>query len=208
MSMKKGMLSIIIPAYNPDEQRLRGILDTLAQQSAGYDVEIIVVDDGSDRRLNYVKEYPNVVLKRFNKNRGVSAARNAGLALVNGEYIGWIDSDDEIIGDYIGIVFGNMREGYDWVSYDWTCDGHKGWAFQNVGELWINCAVWGYSFRADIIGDERFDEAMPTGSDLCWLKKVLKPEHRHMHDGRIYYNYRWAGNDDSLCHRRMRGEIK
>ena len=205
--MTKDMLTIIIPAYNPDEQRLRGIMDTLSAQAKGYSVEIIIVDDGSDKRLTWVKDYANVILKRFNKNKGVAAARNAGLALAHGEYIGWIDSDDEITGEYIPTVFENMRKGFDWVSYDWTCDGHKEWAAQNTGELWINCAVWAYSFRADVIGKERFDEGKKTGSDIEWLRKVLKPEHNHKHDSRIYYNYRWMGNDNSLGHRKMRGEF-
>ena len=205
--MTKDMLSIIIPAYNPDEQRLRGILDALTKQTGDFKVEIIVVDDGSDKRLSYVKDYPNVVLKRFNKNKGCAAARNTGLALAKGEYIGWLDADDEITLEYIPIVFENMREGYDWVSYDWTCDGHKEGAVQNKGALMVNCAVWAYSFRADMIGDERFDETMKVGSDVDWLKRVLKHEHKHKHDHRIYYNYRWAGNDNSLCHRKLRGEF-
>ena len=205
--MTKDMLSIIIPAYNPDEKRLRGILEALKAQTGDYNVEIIVVDDGSDKRLNYVKEYPNVVLKRFTKNKGCSSARNAGIALAKGEYIGWLDADDEITGDYIGIVFENMRDGYDWVSYDWTCDGRKEGAVQNKGTLMINCAVWAYSFRADMFGTERFNEDMKVGSDVDWLKRVLKPEQKHKHDHRIYYNYRWNGNEKSLCHRKLRGEF-
>ena len=71
----------------------------------------------------------------------------------------------------------------------------------------INCAVWAYSFRADFIGDLRFDESMKSGSDVDWLHKLLTENSKHKHDHTVYYNYRWAGNDESICHRKLRGAL-
>ena len=205
--MKKGWLSVIIPAYNPPMEYLRKIMDALQMQMAEYpNVEIVVVDDGSAEDLAWARDYPNVKYRR-KRNAGAGAARNTGLGMAKGEYITFIDADDEIHDNYLAVIFGNMRQGYDWVSYDWTCDNHKEWALQTKEPLMINCAVWAYSFRADFIGDTRFVESMKTGSDVDWLHRLLTEESKHKHDHAIFYNYRWMGNEDSLCHRKLRGEL-
>lgn len=204
--MKKDCLSIIIPAYNTGKW-VRGQLDQLKAQMSEYpNVEIIVVDDGSSEDMSWVKDYPNAILKR-KRNGGAASARNAGLDLAHGEYITFLDSDDEIYDNYLSIIFENMRAGWDWVSYDWHCDGHKEWAEQTNDPLMINCAVWAYSFRAEIIGDNRFIEKMVLAEDQEWLHRVLKPDCKHFHDHRIFYNYRWIGNDNSVVHRYLRGEL-
>lgn len=203
--MKKDWLSIIIPAYNP-EIWLRRILDSLTEQMKDYpNTEIIVVDDGSTNDVEWLKKYPGIKYRR-KRNGGDAAARETGLSMAKGEYISFIDCDDEINPEYLAIVFGNMREGYDWVAYDWTCDGHKEWAHQNVGKLMLNCAVWAYSYRRDFIGDTKFDTSLRTGSDVKWLGRLLTEDSKHKHDERILINYRWAGNDNSICHRKLRGE--
>lgn len=205
--MKNDWLSIVIPAYNPPIKHLRRIMDALKAQMAEYpNVEIVVVDDGSADDLAWVREYPNVKYRR-KRNAGAGAARNTGLGMAKGEYITFIDADDEIYDNYLSVIFGNMREGYDWVSYDWLCDTHKEWAKQTNEPLMINCAVWAYSFRADFIGDKRFVENMKTGSDVEWLHRLLTDESKHKHDHSVFYNYRWMGNDNSLCHRKLRGEL-
>ena len=113
--MKKDWLSVIIPAYNTGKW-VRGQLDQLKAQMSEYpNVEIIVVDDGSSEDMSWVKDYPNAILKR-KRNGGAASARNAGLDLAHGEYITFLDSDDEIYDNYLSIIFENMRAGWDWVS--------------------------------------------------------------------------------------------
>lgn len=204
--MKKGLLSVLIPAYNPPHDCLGRILDSLkAQMKQHPDVEIIVVDDGSVDDLSWVKNYPHCVYIR-NEWTGECHTRNTLLDAADGEYIAFIDADDEIYDNYLSVIIGNMREGCDWVSYDWECDRHKEWALQNIGQLMINCAVWAYSFRADFIGDMRFDESYRTGGDQEWLGRLLRDDCKHKHDHSIFYNYRWMGNEMSMCHRQQRGE--
>ena len=204
--MKQDWLSVIIPAYNTGIW-VRKQLDQLRKQMSKYpNVEIIVVDDGSSEDMSWVYEYPNAILKR-KRNGGAASARNAGLDIATGEYITFLDSDDEIYDNYLSIIFENMRAGWDWVSYDWECDGHKEWAKQTEDPLMINCAVWAYSYRAEIIGDNRFIEKMVLEEDQEWLHRVLKPDCKHFHDHRIFYNYRWIGNDNSVVHRYLRGEL-
>lgn len=96
--MKNPLVSVIIPVYNV-EKYLPACLDSICNQTFR-ELEIIVVDDGStDRSGSIAEEFAQkdcrirVVHKR-NGNPG--ATRNVGLELVNGEYIGFVDSDDWI----------------------------------------------------------------------------------------------------------------
>ena len=205
--MKQDAFSIIIPTYNcPD--KLRRILDSLKAQLVEFpQTEIIVVDDGGNDDLRWVNEYPGARLHR-KRNGGAAAARNTGLDLADTEYIAFLDSDDEIFDNYLPTIYGDMRAGYAWVSYDWLCDGHKEWAKQTDDPLMINCAVWAYCFRADLIGDARAPEHMVLAEDQAWLHMVLRDDVPHKHSPEIFYNYLWIGNDNSVVHRYLRGELK
>ena len=91
------MISVIVPVYNA-ERTIADCLDSLLQSKAV--LEIIVVDDGStDQSLNICEKYAeknsNIFLVR-QQNKGVSSARNEGMKQAHGEYIGFVDSDDEI----------------------------------------------------------------------------------------------------------------
>ena len=95
--MKK--VSIIVPVYNV-EKYLAKCLDSLVNQTL-QDVEIIVVDDGSkDNSKQIIDEfqtkYPDKIKSFVKKNGGLSDARNFGLDRANGEYIGFVDSDDYV----------------------------------------------------------------------------------------------------------------
>lgn len=90
-------VSIITPVYNA-ERYLRRALESLLQQSFG-DFEAICVNDGStDMSLEILREYEekDARIKIFSQdNAGGSAARNAGLAQAKGEYVMFLDADDE-----------------------------------------------------------------------------------------------------------------
>lgn len=86
-------LSIIIPAFNR-EQELAETIRSLLCQSVAAD-EIIVVDDGStDRTVTVAKSFGPLVRVIRQDQRGPGAARNAGLAVAQGEFIHFFDSDD------------------------------------------------------------------------------------------------------------------
>lgn len=89
-------VSIIIPVYNTSIY-LEKCLNSLINQSLK-EIEIICINDGStDNSLEILQKYAQsdkriVIIKQ--KNKGQSAARNAGINAAQGEYIGFIDSDD------------------------------------------------------------------------------------------------------------------
>jgi len=91
-------VSIIVPVYNPEEYFTRCI-DSILHQSL-LDIEIIIIDDGSDNP-SYIQhildEYHDSRIQLIHQDhKGVAAARNKGIVLSKGEYIGFVDSDDYI----------------------------------------------------------------------------------------------------------------
>ncbi len=95
-------VSIIIPVYNV-EKYLQRCLDSVVNQTLK-DIEIICVNDGStDNSAIILEEFSkkDERIKIVNqKNGGLSRARNTGLEHSNGDYIGFLDSDDWIDLDY------------------------------------------------------------------------------------------------------------
>lgn len=90
-------VSVIVPVYNM-ESYLERCMDSLVNQTLK-DIEIIVINDGSvDNSLKilnkYKKKYPEKVQIINQQNAGISVARNNGLKLATGKYVGFVDSDD------------------------------------------------------------------------------------------------------------------
>lgn len=90
-------VSVIVPIYNA-EKYLKQCLDSIKDQTLT-DIEVIMIDDGStDRSAEISKQF--LADSRFSyyhkENEGLAAARADGIARANGEYLGFIDSDDWI----------------------------------------------------------------------------------------------------------------
>lgn len=91
------MISVIVPLYNKGEKVCKTIDSVLKQDYA--DCEIIVVDDGSkDDSAKYAKSYSDTRVKyHYKDNGGVSSARNYGVQKAKGEWLLFLDADDEIL---------------------------------------------------------------------------------------------------------------
>lgn len=85
-------VTIVIPTYNRRDLVREAIASVTAQSYT--DFELIVVDDGSDDRTAEVVQQYAGIRYVYQPNRGVSAARNAGVAVAQGELIAFLDSDD------------------------------------------------------------------------------------------------------------------
>ncbi len=89
------LVSVIIPVFNRKKLLVRAIESVLKQSFK--DFELFVVDDGSDdgtQDLPILKE-SKITFIRLKENRGVSKARNIGVKKSSGEWIAFLDSDDE-----------------------------------------------------------------------------------------------------------------
>ena len=96
-------ICIIIPIYNL-ERTLTRCLDSVINQDYR-NLQILLIDDGStDNSLNICYEYAkkdNRINVISQKNAGVSNARNTGIDYSLGEFLMFIDGDDEIANDYV-----------------------------------------------------------------------------------------------------------
>lgn len=100
--------SVIIPTYNRAKTLHRALLSLSNQTYDKSLFEIIVVDDGStDETEAYLQEAikiaPNLEVITHQKNRGRIAARNTGMGVAKGEWICWLDSDDEYVSTYLEV---------------------------------------------------------------------------------------------------------
>lgn len=109
------LVSVIIPNYNY-AQYLREAIESVLSQTYP-NIEIIVVDDGStDGSREIIENYGDRITAIFQKNQGVSAARNNGVVGSNGEFAAFLDADDvwlpEKLEKQVGRFFDNEKIGF------------------------------------------------------------------------------------------------
>ena len=104
--------SVIIPAYNSEKTLARCIDSVLRQKYQ--DFETIIIDDGSqDKTASIIKSYQGKdsrIMGITKENGGASSARNFGIKHAKGEYIVFIDSDDEVTYDYLSDLAGSNED--------------------------------------------------------------------------------------------------
>lgn len=117
-------LSVIVPVYNV-ERFLPRCLDSLLRQGleAG-EYEVICVNDGSTDKsftilVEYEKKYPEIFKVITQENKGVGPARNVGLKVAQGEWIGFADPDDYLMdGGYKYLLDSYCQENVDVVAFE------------------------------------------------------------------------------------------
>jgi glycosyltransferase involved in cell wall biosynthesis len=94
MTAKNPLVSVIIPTYNRCELVTKAIDSVLTQTYKNY--EIIVVDDGSkDNTKEILQPYMDKIRYIYQENSGCSSARNSGIRSAEGEWIAFLDSDNQ-----------------------------------------------------------------------------------------------------------------
>lgn len=123
-------VSVVIPCYNHADYIGRAIYSCLRQVGLK---EIIVVDDGStevcyQRLLDFAQEIPILSVIRTAKNSGAGAARNLGTKKATGEFICFLDADDELLSGYLETAiklmdenpqFSSIKVGMQFVDFDY-----------------------------------------------------------------------------------------
>jgi cellulose synthase/poly-beta-1,6-N-acetylglucosamine synthase-like glycosyltransferase len=101
-------VSVILPTHNRARLLQRAVASIEAQTFR--DFELIVIDDGSgDRTAETLASLAGTVNRISQSHRGVSAARNAGLAHATGELIAFLDDDDRWLPDHLSVVVTLLR---------------------------------------------------------------------------------------------------
>ncbi len=112
-------ISIIVPVYN-GEKYLNKCISSIVNQTHR-ELEIILIDDGSQDDSGaicdcWAAKDPRIKVIH-KKNQGVSAARNAGLEMATGDFIGFVDADDEIAPETYETAL-TQADGHDIVMWD------------------------------------------------------------------------------------------
>lgn len=106
------LVSIVVPVYKINETLLRECLNSLVDQTLK-DIEIILIDDGSPDKSGQILDEYAVTDTRIQvihqENSGVSAARNAGLDRVSGEWVSFVDADDWVELDMCERILGEAE---------------------------------------------------------------------------------------------------
>ena len=90
----RPLVSVVIPAYNA-QAYLGACLNSVQAQAGGFELQTIVMDDGSKDATSVVaRAHAGVDLLRHPANRGPSQARNTGITAARGEFVAFLDADD------------------------------------------------------------------------------------------------------------------
>lgn len=207
-------LSVVVPVYRV-EPYLRKCVDSLLNQDLTEDeYEIVLVDDGSPDGCgaicdSYASQYAQVkVVHR--PNGGLSAARNSGIDVAQGDLVVFVDSDDYIEPnvlkslvdkaehddlDVLRFNYRNVNEQYEvfepnkvskpFVDYrDEVCDGL---AFLTE-RLGYGCYAWQFVIRRNLLEGCRFKEGIYL-EDTEWTPRLLTSASRVSSMDMVVYNY-------------------
>lgn len=158
-------VSIIVPVYNM-EQYLTQCMDSVVRQTLN-EIEIIIVNDGStDSSLKICEDYKqkDPRIKLINKeNGGLSSARNAGMKIATGEYIGFVDSDDFIKENMFEILYERAKtnDADIVICNSYLYDQHGA---EELKPAWVNEYIQDKIYTTF---EERQDLLYPC---LAWLK--------------------------------------
>ena len=210
MNMFPGV-SVVIPVFNRKTCLKKALISTLEQSK--HVSEIIVVDDGStDGSSDMLKqEFPQIKLVVNQNNKGVSAARNAGIVQSRSEWIAFLDSDDEWLPSKIeqqmDYLASNPEMKVCHTEEVWVRNGRRvnqmnkhqksgGWIYQ---QCLPQCAMSPSSILIhrsvfDDVG--MFDESLPACEDYdLWLRICSRYPVLYKDEPLIV---KYGGHDDQL----------
>jgi len=189
------MVSIIIPVYNAEKYIERALESILSQNYDDY--EVILVNDGSSDGTDaicrkYSEKYQKIKYFCHEEQKGASTARNTGLANASGEYLCFVDSDDElcenalktlidsigecdiVIGSYYN-VYANKTEPVNLKNKCYTIGEFKEKMIPIYTAGAIN-TVWGKLFRKTVADETKvkFDSDIMLGEDLIFVLNYLE----------------------------------
>lgn len=188
-------VSVILPVYNSGEIVKKAVQSVFQQTLKN--IELIIVDDGSDVETNLILKSINHKMKKLvsKENGGVSSARNLGIYEARGKYIFFLDSDDHIDSDFLqkmydkaikndlDMVCGNVVE-HNSTRLDSMDNRHKvikdfiASDDDDIGEnldllrLWSSCGKL-FKRKNIIEANISFDETMELGEDLYFTYGYL-----------------------------------
>lgn len=226
-------ISVIIPVYN-GEKYVANCIETLQNQTLEIGYELILIDDGStDKTLEIIRSYAEQDDRiRFfsQENKGVSAARNLGINSSRGEWIVFVDVDDEVDSGYLQnineetkvnpstsvFVYARHYVEKNSKTIDTTKFTRKDLIFslltdkpiKELGTDFLLFAVWSRVYKKSFLQDNniRFVEGLRWGEDAIFQCHVYQcaEEIRFVYRG----YYRYVQNSESTIHRSRKDDVE
>jgi len=203
MTIKIPKISVIIPVYNAQEY-LKRCLDSVCKQTL-QEIEIICINDcSSDNSAQiiekYAKSYANLTILHLKENKGESAARNYGLSLAKGEYLAFVDNDDEVDLNFYEKLYEKARKtDADIVkgqAIEIAYDGKKNYIKQIQEEdkgnkLLFSTCWWTAIYKRSVISKNNisFSVQHPLGGDLLFLNRAVIAAKDLQFVNGVYYHY-------------------
>ena len=168
---RQPLVSFIVTCYNLPTDMLCECIDSILKLNLQPEErEIIIVDDGSDKSpMNDLLKYGDDIIYVRQKNGGLSTARNKGIEVATGNYLQFVDGDDQLIQSGYDYCLDILRrhQDADMVLFDFdehTCPEQAATAESPTpmsGTSYmrhhnIHGTAWGYLFRRTTLSDLRF----------------------------------------------------
>ena len=216
-------VSIIIPVYNKVKY-VENLLRHIQSQTFN-SFECLLIDDGSTDGSSDICDWFSTSDNRFRvfhiQNNGVSHARNVGLNNARGEYITFIDADDDVSLDYIEklynaivetkadlVISAHMTRNKDGVErkvvYPFDERIHSmSEILPSMAMTQVKCGVFGWCWSKivsrSIVRNERFDESLSLAEDFAfYLKLYPRIETVYFVNGYGYYYQLGADNSTAI----------
>lgn len=206
------LVSVIIPAYNVEDY-VEKCLESIITQTYK-NIEIIIIDDGStDGTYEKCLKFTHIdhrVKLYTQKNKGVSAARNYGIERASGQYICFVDSDDQISPYYVEVMLKNIMDTNSDISLiQYTRHLPMDSLSNKEREVWNYkeglikclsmtppiCCVCCKMYKKQILKDLRFDENIQIAEDKYFFYMSLTRCKKIVYqDIALYYYYERPGS--------------
>lgn len=214
---KEFKFSVIIPIFNVEDY-LEETIESVINQTIGFEenIQLILINDGSPDNsekicLKYKELYPENVIYYKQKNAGVSAARNKGIELAEGEYVNFLDSDDKWSLDTFKEVYKNNKKNPEINIFSCKMmffDAQKGnhplnYKYKEnkivditVDDNYVQMHASPTIIKTAVAKKYKFDQTIKYAEDTKFINEILLDEKKMLllKEPTYYYRKRSAGN--------------
>lgn len=210
----EGLISLIVPIYNKEDKVEKCIKSILNQTYKK--IEIIMIDDGStDKTLEICRKIEKTddrIRLIYKENEGVSATRNLGIEMAKGEFVQFVDSDDELEKNMCELLVKKMQKEH----LDMVICGYKVLKGEKVIEKKLTCQkkeekekfdylyqnyflnpIWNKIYLRNKIAN-KFITNLSIGEDLLFNLEYIKNTNKIGYIEKTLYKYKNNDNETSL----------
>ncbi len=200
------MVSIIVPVYGV-EKYLKECIESLIKQTYDH-IEIMLIDDESKDNSAQICDTYAKIDKRIHvmhkENGGAASARNAGLKMISGEYICFVDGDDSVKLNYIEKLVWLIEKynadiavcSYYYQYKDELVENINSYKEQVIAQVlylkqfltdWTCGLIWNKIFKREVLNNIFFQEGHKIDDEFFTYKTVMQSKKIALFDEPLYY---------------------